>query len=118
MGFKCVGSEEEAACSVIWVNVTLVVDERNRKPLCPCSSWRQGRPFLFGKVKSSRADHGVGVRQLQERLALLQWAVRCLRPSIRAFLKVGHLYMPYREVVGLAAPEVTDDHVLVQLHAF
>ena len=42
-----------------------------------------------GEVKSSSCGFGDGAVQLVRRLALMQWAVKQLRPAIKEFFKVG-----------------------------
>jgi hypothetical protein len=45
-----------------------------------------------GEVKSSSRNYTKGRRQLEEQLALLEWAVRYLRTGIVMFTKVGVIH--------------------------
>ena len=47
-----------------------------------------------GEVKRSGSGYGEGLNQLKERIAVLEWAIKCVRPQVTLFVKAGHLYMP------------------------
>ncbi|KAL0031104.1 hypothetical protein WJX77_004003 [Trebouxia sp. C0004] len=70
-----------------------------------------------GEVKRSGSGYGEGINQLKERIAVLEWAVKCLRPKVTNFVKAGHLYMPLGTIKKQQAP-VDSQELTIQLHTF
>lgn len=69
--------------------------------------------ICVGKVKRSGSGYGEGITQLKERIAVLEWPFKCIRPKVTA----GHLYMPLGTMKEQQAP-VDSEELTIQLHTF
>lgn len=75
------------------------------------------KAISVGEVKRSGSGYGEGIKQLKERIAILEWAVKCIRPKVTNFVTAEHLYMPLWDHQRAANP-VDSQELTIQLHGF
>ena len=47
----------------------------------------------MGEIKSSAAGVKAGSKQVAEQAAFFEWAIRRMRPDIKVFTKLGHVFI-------------------------
>lgn len=86
-------------------------------PMCCMQLYTTKAVISVGEVKRSGFGYGEGLNQLKERIAVLEWAIKCVRPQVTHIVKAGHSYMPLGTIKEQQGP-VENEEFTIQLHAF